>query len=85
MTPERKLYIRKKLEFEAVRTSIRNQLYGLIMAAEQVGMVITVEQSMLWPPAMANTETVGNVRLERKTYQYLDELRRAAEASEEPK
>jgi hypothetical protein len=82
-TPERKAY-----ELQADYTmrgllAARRELLGLIVGAEERGIVLTIDLQSLQPPAMGRTQMIGDVRISRERQRELEELRKAAEKSEE--
>jgi hypothetical protein len=82
MTRERETYNQELAAIDRQTRAARKELNALIRGAEAFDLVLTIEQSPLWPPAMGNYETVGKVRLSRERYQRLAALKAAAEKSE---
>jgi hypothetical protein len=82
MTPERLAYEEALQDADIDLRTIRQQVYGLMVTAEALGVVVTVESVPLRPLAMGHHTLESRVRLSRDAYQRLGELRRAAEESE---
>jgi hypothetical protein len=81
-TPERKAYeLQMDYTMQGLRAA-RRELYSLIVGAEGRGIVLTIVERPLQPPAMGNTQMIGDVRISRERQRELDEMLKAAEQSE---